>query len=440
METGQAIVFVGLLIFLAHLFVALFERTRVPDVLYLTLIGVIIGPVLQIVSPGDFGKLGPVFTTVALVVILFEGGLELSLENLRKSLKGTVLITILSYFISLVLIAAALLMLTNLIPRAAIFVAAVLAGPAPSVVIPIARQLKLTDTSRTTLMLESPLGEALCIIVSLAILETFKVPEELHVGLLVGKLLSSFAFAFVIGALGGYVWSLLLNRMRQLRNAIFTTPSFVFIVFGIAEFLGYSGPVAALTFGIMLGNIDFIKIPKVLRKYDLKPLRHNETEKQFFGEIVFVVKTFFFVFIGLSVQFTDKFSLGLAFALCGVLLAARLFATRISVGSSTPVEDALAMSVMIPKGTAAAVLAGIPLQLSLTGGALIQNLTYGVVIFSIILTAVLIFLLEKTSFGAANRWLFEGFSFTQPTQSAPVRQEDASAEEKKNDAGGSRYL
>lgn len=438
METGHVIVFVGLLIFLAHLFVALFERTRVPDVLYLTLIGVIIGPVLQVVSPGDFGKLGPVFTTVALVVILFEGGLELSLESLRKSLKDTLLITILSYFISLVLIAAALLTLTNLLPRAALFVAAVLAGPAPSVVIPIVRQLRLNDTSRTTLMLESPLGEALCIIVALAILETFKV-EELHVGLLVGKLLSSFVFAFVIGAVGGYIWSLLLNRMRELRHAIFTTPSFVFIVFGVAEFLGYSGPVAALTFGIMLGNIDFFRIPKVLKRYDLKPLRHNETEKQFFGEVVFVVKTFFFVFIGLSVQFTDKFSLGLAFALCGILLAARLLATRLSVNqANTPGEDALAISVMIPKGTAAAVLAGIPLQMGIAGGALIQNLTYGVIIFSIILTAGLIFLLEKTSFATANRWLFAGFSFT---SSAPVREEKKPpGDEKKNEAGGSRYL
>ncbi|HEY5615527.1 MAG TPA: cation:proton antiporter [Bacteroidota bacterium] len=437
METGHIIVFVGLLVFLAHFFVALFERTRIPDVLYLTLIGVIIGPLLQIVSPGDFGKIGAVFTTVALVVILFEGGLELSLENLRRSLKGTLFITILSYFISLALIAFALLMLTNLLPRAALFVAAVLAGPAPSVVIPLARQLRLTDTSRTTLMLESPLGEALCIIVALAILETFKV-EEVHVGLLVGKLLSSFVFAFVIGAIGGYVWSLLLNRMRQLRHAIFTTPSFVFIVFGIAEFLGYSGPVAALTFGITLGNIDFIKIPKLLKQYDLKPLRHNETEKQFFGEIVFVVKTFFFVYIGLSVQFADTFSLGLAFALSGILLAARLLATRLAIDTTkTPVEDALAMSVMIPKGTAAAVLAGIPLQMSIAGGALIQNLTYGVVIFSIIFTAGLVFLLEKTSFAAANRWLFAGFT---RSASAPVREEEKPAGEKKSDAGGSRYL
>ncbi len=435
MESGHIIVFVGLLIFLAHLFVALFERTRIPDVLYLTLIGVIIGPVLRIVAPEDFGKLGPIFTTIALVIILFEGGLDLSLDQLRRSLGGTFLITLLSYFIALVFMAVALLSLTELSARAALFVAAVLAGPAPSIVIPLVRQIRLKETSRTTLMLESPLGEALCILIALAVLESFKL-EEVRIGHLVGRLLSSFVFAVILGAVGGYFWSLLLNRVRELRYAIFTTPSFVFIIFGIVDFLGFSGPVAALTFGVTLGTIDYIKIPWVLEKTHLSPMRHNETERLFFGEIVFVVKTFFFVYIGLSVQFSDLSAMALALSLSGVLLVSRLLAVRLAADKiSTPVEDALAMSVMIPKGTAAAVLAGIPLQMGLEGGELMQNLTYGVVIYSIILTSVLIFLLEKTSFASANRWLFAGFAQSSPE---PIAQEMVGNEEGKT--GSSRYM
>ena len=100
MEISPVLIFVGLLVFLSHLFVALFERTRVPDVLYLTLIGVVIGPVLHIVSPLDFGKVGHVFTTIALVVILFEGGLELSFEQLRVALRGTLAVTLASYLVA----------------------------------------------------------------------------------------------------------------------------------------------------------------------------------------------------------------------------------------------------------------------------------------------------------------------------------------------------
>lgn len=396
METGLVVVFVGLLIFLAHFFVTLFDRTRVPDVLYLALIGVVIGPVLGIVSPDDFGKVGPIFTTIALVVILFEGGLELSIESLRTSFRATMFITVLSYFLALVLITTVAFFLTELTLQTSLFVGAVLAGPAPSIVIPLVRQIRLSNTGKTTLMLEASFGEALCIVVALAVLESFKL-EHIQVGHFIGRLLSSFLFAVMIGIIGGYVWSLLLQRMRELRHAIFTTPSFVFIIYGTSEFLGFSGPVAALVFGITLGNIDRLQLRWLVTRYKFVPMRHNEVEKAFFGEIVFVLKTFFFIYIGLSVRFVDVASVGMAVALTGMLLLARFATLQLSTLLKTSSqEDRLPMSVIIPKGTAAAVLAGIPIQMDIFGGELIQNLTYGVVLFSIVMTSLLIVALEKT--------------------------------------------
>ena len=408
MELAPVIVFVGLLIFLAHFFVALFERTRVPDVLYLILIGLILGPILNLVRPEDFGKVGDVFTTIALVIILFEGGLDLSIASLRSSWRDTVLVTFLAYAVSWALLTAVLFYFTPLNFLASLFVGAVLAGPAPSVIIPMVRHLRLQDSSKTTLMLESSVGEALCFVVSLAVLESFKL-TEVRVGRIAGTLVSSFAFAILIGAIGGYVWSILLNKMRQLRNAIITTPSFAFILFGVTDFLGFSGPVAVLTFGIVLGNIAFIKIPWLERRTKLTPLVHNETEKLFFGELVFVVKTFFFVFIGLSARFSDYSTMGIAVALTGVLVFSRQIAVRLGVNrSTTPPNDALVMSVMVSKGTAAAVLAGLPLQMMIVGGTMMQNLTYGVITFSIVLTSALVFLLERTS-QSSSSWIFAGF-------------------------------
>src|SRR3970282_2289603 len=107
MAIHPVILFVGMLVFLAHLFVALFERTRVPDVLYLIVIGLVLGPLLEFIQPEDFGKVGRVFTTIALVVILFEGGLELSIDMLKKTWRSSVLITVLSYVISFGVLAVA---------------------------------------------------------------------------------------------------------------------------------------------------------------------------------------------------------------------------------------------------------------------------------------------------------------------------------------------
>lgn len=419
MEIAPVIVFVGLLIFMAHFFVALFQKTRVPDVLYLILIGLILGPILSVVRPEDFGKVGHVFTTIALVIILFEGGLDLGIADLRKSWRETVQITFLSYVVSLALLAVALFYLTALDLHGSLFVAAVLAGPAPSVIIPLARHLRLKDSSKTTLTLESSLGEALCIVVALAMLEAYKV-EEVRVGRVIGSLFASFLFAVVIGAAGGYAWSIVLNKMRQLRNAIITTPSFAFILYGVTDFLGFSGPIAVLTFGIVLGNIRTFNIEWLERRFNLVPLVHNETEKLFFSELVFVVKTFFFVFIGLSVEFSDYRSMAFAVTLTGVLMFARFAAVRIGAARTTPRNDALLMSVLVPKGTAAAVLAGLPLQMGILGGDLMQNISYGVVTFSILFTAILVYLLERANLDDSQTWLFSGFgSATTPTPPPP---------------------
>ena len=69
-DIAPVIVFVGILIFLAHIFTAVFSRTRVPDVLLLIIIGICVGPVLGLASPEHFGTVGPVLTTVTLIIIL----------------------------------------------------------------------------------------------------------------------------------------------------------------------------------------------------------------------------------------------------------------------------------------------------------------------------------------------------------------------------------
>ena len=95
METISTFVFsVGLIIFAAHFFTVLFERTRVPDVLPLIFIGMLVGPLFGILSPEDFVYVGPLLSAVALTLMLFEGGSHLTFETLRESLKDSVVLGI----------------------------------------------------------------------------------------------------------------------------------------------------------------------------------------------------------------------------------------------------------------------------------------------------------------------------------------------------------
>ncbi len=393
-QKALIILFVGLLIFGAHAFVAFFKKTKIPDVLLLILIGLILGPITKIVSPQDFGKVGPVFSAIALIVILFEGGLELNLDELKKSIKSSIILTVSSFFVTLTGISLAMHFWLGYSPALSIFIGAVLAGPAPAIIIPISKQLNITEKTKTKLTLESALGEALCIVGALAVLQ-FMISTNMEYGKITGSVIASFVFALGIGFVSGFLWSVVLNKIREMKNAIFLTPSFVFIIYGFTEILGYSGPVAALIFGITIGNADHLPFKSIVKNIKLNPISHNEMEKMFFSEIVFLLKTFFFVYLGISIVFSDFWTLISGLVLTFIIFSGRFIASRISSEKGSPLLDNEFTYSMFAKGLATTVLASLPLQYGIERGEEVQNLVYIVILISIILAGITIFLAGK---------------------------------------------
>jgi potassium/hydrogen antiporter len=395
MEKPLIIIFIGVLVFLAHAFVVLFQKLKIPDILYLILIGLIIGPILNLTSPEDFGKTGPIFTTIALVVILFEGGLELNFDMIRKTLRNSITLILLTYFITSLLLVCYFFFLMKYDLLTSTFISSVLAGPAPAVIIPLIKHLNLSKQTRITLTLEAGLGEALCILVSLAIFESLKL-KDIQTGKAIGNIISSFLLASVIGFIAGYFWSLVLNKIRNLRNAIFTTPSFVFIIYGLCEFLGFSGPIGVLALGATLCNIKFLHLPIISEKINLLPIEHNETEKLFFGEIVFLLKTFFFVYLGLSIAFKDIYFLMVAGGAIVIIIIVRIITVRVLFRKDEIYKsDKSIISIMISKGLATAVLGSLLFEFQLPRGDEIQNLIYYIILLSIIANSIFVFILEK---------------------------------------------
>src|SRR5208337_621948 len=132
-------------------------------------------------------------------------------------------------------------------------------------------------------------------------------------------------------------------------------------------------------------------------------------EKEFFSQLVSLLKTFFFIYIGISIYFSNIAILYLGAALTISIYLARIVIVWITIPRSIPASDASIIAVMEPKGLAAAVLASLPLQAGIAAGETIQDVTYIVIFFSILACSVLVFLLERTAFARAYRKLFWSF-------------------------------
>ena len=84
---------------------------------------------------------------------------------------------------------------------------------------------------------------------------------------------------------------------------------------------------AALAFGLALGNLEGIAKQLKWAGDDVAPARVERMEMEFIGELVFLLKTFFFVFLGISMRPADLWSLT-AFVIVGLLLLVRFVMVR----------------------------------------------------------------------------------------------------------------
>lgn len=403
---------IGALVFAAHLFQAVFERTRVPDVLPFFVIGLLVGPTSGIVTPEAFGQLGGVFSTVVLTIILFEGGLNLRVRDLLHSMELGARLTIYSFVAALLLLPAVTMPLLGFSWIEGLMAGAILGGTSSAVVVPMVAKLPMSEKTRTALFLESSLSDVLCIVVTLALADSIRAPE-LRPGLMVGRVLSTFLLATLVGAAGGLLWSAILEKVHDLEHSISTTPAFLLIVYGVSETLGFSGAISALAFGITLGNIkDLAPLGPLSRLAAFRPVAVSEVEKAVFGEIVFLMKAFFFVYIGLHIRLGDPRTFLIAALVSAAIYVARIPVIRLAFDRSSPRDDASLAAVLAPKGLAAAVLAAVPTRFGFPHGPQIEALSYGVVFTTIVITSALVFLLRGGAARAGYRAVFKDFPET----------------------------
>jgi NhaP-type Na+/H+ or K+/H+ antiporter len=394
-DVAPVIALVGAVIFLAHLFSVIFEKTRIPDVLLLILIGLVLGPLTGLVKVSDFGAIGPVFTAATLVLVLFEAGTGLKLAELRQAARGTVVLTLATFTASALLVTGIAMAAAGLDFPRALMLGVCVGSTSPAVIVTLARHLGLRVESRTILLLESTLSDVLSVVVFVAILEGYRF-GQVNIGITFGKVIASFLLAVICGVAGAVAWSLILRRLRALENSLFLTVAFVFIIFALVEFIGYSGAIAALAFGVTLGNIERMPVGFIKRYASTEPVGLNSTEKTFFSEISFLLRAMFFVYAGISLQVGRWELLLLGLGLTVLMFLLRIPIVRYTLDRRLSRRDASMMAAMVPKGLAAAVLASIPLQQGIEGGDIIQNVSYAVVLFSIVITSLLVFLIDRT--------------------------------------------
>jgi len=423
MDVSIVLLGIGLIIVFGFFAEFMFKKIGIPDILLLVLLGFLIGPhVFGWVQPEVLKPFAPIFTTFALLFLLFEGALSIDLRSFAKGLLSGSSISFFNFMVSTVVITG-ILVLLKFDFLISLLIGFALGGVSSAFVMPLLKQLKPDGKVYTVLALESAITDVFTIVFALTVMQLIQINIFSFRNVL-SQIISLFAVAGLIGIMGAALWIFLDKKVFKEHKSFMSTIAFLLILYFITEFLGGNGAIAALFFGLVLSNsrqlssiIDGIKSKPeavVAKNSDKETPRqevhgHNHPilialsseEHLFYSQISFFLKIFFFVYIGLLLNINSS----KAIIIGGVLALAILLVRNLSsvITRKMSKEDKTLINAVFARGLAAAAVVQIVFDNGILTDVLLLDITYFFIVSTILLSSIRIFIYKMKFKRAAAR-------------------------------------
>jgi len=375
---------VSLIIFLGFLATYLFERKRIPEPVILVSAGILIGPILQIITPQTFESLLPILSNLALLVVLFESGLNLNLFEVLKNVWKAICLSLTYFILSTISIYHVALYVLHLTSLESLLLGTILGGVSSVATIPIIERLIKSEDIKAIVSIDATFSDVFVIIVSLAVLQFITVGTTPSIVDTLHDIISSFSIGLVVGTIGGLLWIRVLRSLKHMKYSYMLTLAFLLLIYSLTDIVRGSGAIACLVVGLMLSNArSLAKMFKVERPFKLRSV-----VIYFHEEIAFFTRTFFYISLG--ALFTIEY-LNLTFITGSFLVMCCMIIGRL-IALSPIVRDSYERSrlcFVIPRGLSAAALASYILQYNIANKYfLVSLITAGIVLSNLVSVAV----------------------------------------------------
>lgn len=354
-------------------------RLRVPSILLLLSIGLVLGPVSGLVTPRQL--LGPLLypvVSLATAVILFEGGLSLSIQEMRAIGRLATRLVIVGAAVSFSLIALAGHWVLGFEVERAVLLAAILIVTGPTVIVPMLHHVRPSGPVGTLLKWEGividPLGAMAAVLVLHAIVQ----PAGEAYPVLAYTLARWFAAGIGVG--GAAATLMVVFMRRQWIPDYLQSPVALMLV--IASFTGAnlleaeSGLLAVTVMGFLLANQRKVSIRHIVEfKENLR--------------IMLIATVFILLSANLDAGQLRSVSwraIPFVLALIIVIRPAAVFAA--TLGTSLTRQERMFLAALAPRGIVAAAVSSVfALRLAdagIGGGDELATVTFVVIIATIV--------------------------------------------------------
>jgi potassium/hydrogen antiporter len=290
----------GALVLLGFAAAQVFDRIRFPDFFILMAIGVFLSSgilPLQFDPRASLQSIAPVLTSVAIAFILFEGGLVLHVRGLGRiwGVAGTHTVIAMALSIGGVWFVGTVLL--GLSPTTALVMGLAFCGPSASIDISMLSQLKVTDRTRFTVIVEGVMGNVVAAVFVILFIQLSGLSTDPSaIVAYLAYLGATMAIAYGIGV----GWNRVV-KSKSRRFSFMTSVAIAVLLYAIGEgLLGGNGGIAAFVFGLVLGHSRALSVEQAGPQGAPGPRGLQE----FHAELVFLLRTFFFLYLGLRMNLT----------------------------------------------------------------------------------------------------------------------------------------
>lgn len=376
----------SLLIFASILTSTLSARLGVPLLLFFLGVGML---------AGEEGILGIKFAEynlanfigqAALACILLDGGLRTSFTSFRVGLKPAITLASWGVLCTVLVLGVFATWLLDVDWRLGVLMAAIVGSTDAAAVFSLLRNggVKLNDRVQATLEIESGANDPLAILLVTAMIALNLDPNSQGVGDIIYMLVSQIGIGLFSGLLAGWALSKLLPKVH-LADGMYAIliMSAGMVVFGLTNLLGGSGFLAVYLAGVVIGNTKVRATEHVLRVMD---------------SFAWLSQAVLFVVLGLLVQPSGilqvlHYSLLIFIFLLFVARPMAVFSSLLPFRFG--VRETGFISWVGLRGAVPITLAIIPVTMAVPGADLAFNITFGVVIFSLLVQGATIPMMSR---------------------------------------------
>ena len=277
------------------------SRLRVPSVLFLIIVGVLMGPEgFGFVTADTFGEGLATVVGLSVAIIVFEGGFHLERDRFADAPKTIFLVTTVGAL--LMFVGTALAVQAFIIDDwgVAFLIGALLIATGPTVITPILQVVNVREHVASTLEAEGILNDVTAAVLAIVVFETLVVANE--PAALPGGFLTRVVAGIGVGlVVAGVVYAVLIKMNLPggdgERTVRLVTLGGAFVSYGLAESVSpETGVAAAAAAGIALGNLD---------------LPHREEVSSFGRDLTLIALAFVFISLAALIDFDTVVGLGL---------------------------------------------------------------------------------------------------------------------------------